>query len=281
MRRFCIGTALILLAATVRAEDEAERPVLVLNTGGHTAPIVKVLFTPDGKEVVTVSGDQTIRLWDPTTGERLGVLRTPFGLKAADLSPDGRTLAVGGYGRIFLIDLAELKLTAAMPSAQTVTKLAYSHDGNAIAAGRSDGAVDLWDAASHRLLRHARRAQALGLRRRFLPRRPAAGHRVRRPHGGLWSVGTGKEAAEPLKHEDKVTCVAWKDDDTLATGGWGHTFIHLWDRTGKHLKHFDKLRASPPSSSPSRSSQRRIIKNFSTPLPIRETVRPTGAAAPS
>ena len=48
-----------------------------------------------------------------------------------------------------------------------------------------------------------------------------------------------------MEHEDRVLCVAWKDDDTLATSGEGQVFIHLWDRTGKPLRHFDKLRPKP------------------------------------
>jgi hypothetical protein len=46
---------------------EARKPVLVLDSGGHTAAIQKVLFTPDGKQVVTVSNDKTVRVWDVAT----------------------------------------------------------------------------------------------------------------------------------------------------------------------------------------------------------------------
>ena len=76
----------------------------MLDAGGHTARVRKVLFTPDGRELITVSDDKTIRVWDVASGEPLRVLRPPIGrgqegmLYAAALSPDGRTLAVGGYG---------------------------------------------------------------------------------------------------------------------------------------------------------------------------------------
>jgi hypothetical protein len=82
----------------------AEPPILALDAGGHTAIVRKVLFTPDGKELITVSDDNTIRFWVVATAEPLRGLRPPIGpgpegiLYAAALSPDGRTLAVGGVG---------------------------------------------------------------------------------------------------------------------------------------------------------------------------------------
>ena len=76
----------------------------MLDSGGHTSIVRKVLFTPDGKELISVSDDKTVRFWDVASGEPIRVLRPPIGpgnegkLYAAALSPDGRTLAVGGYG---------------------------------------------------------------------------------------------------------------------------------------------------------------------------------------
>ena len=63
---------------------------------------MQVLFTPDGRELITVSDDKTIRVWDVKSGEPLRVLRPPIGrgpegmLNAAALArrpdPGGRGL---------------------------------------------------------------------------------------------------------------------------------------------------------------------------------------------
>src|SRR4051794_10912736 len=104
MKRCCLLLLLLGIPGWVQAaEEKKDRPFLVLDAGGHTDQVTRVFFTPDGKEVITVSKDKTIRLWDAASGEVLRVLRPPIGegregmLYAAALSPDGKMLAVGGY----------------------------------------------------------------------------------------------------------------------------------------------------------------------------------------
>ncbi|NJL15525.1 MAG: hypothetical protein HC913_22625, partial [Microscillaceae bacterium] len=99
------------------AQDE---PRLVIDTQGHASTVGTILFTPDGKTLISVSEDKTIRFWDVRTGELKKTLRGQVGegpegkIYAVAISPDGQTLAVGGYlsfnndaeyGRIRLIDL--------------------------------------------------------------------------------------------------------------------------------------------------------------------------------
>ena len=79
---------------TCRIWDEAGKSV---ELRGHTAPVRKVIFSPDGRRLVTASHDRTVRVWDTATGQEVLTLRghtdIVWGLA---FSPDGRRLASCG-----------------------------------------------------------------------------------------------------------------------------------------------------------------------------------------
>jgi WD40 repeat protein len=61
---------------------------------GHRSGVLGVSWAPDGSRIVSIAGDKTLRVWEPTAGESL--LTLPFPEDPWDLawSPDGRRLYV-------------------------------------------------------------------------------------------------------------------------------------------------------------------------------------------
>ena len=76
---------------------------------GHRSYVSDLLFTPDGKRLISSSGDQTIRLWDWATRQPAGVLRGHLNeVDGLALAPDGRTLASRCKdGSIYLWDVTK------------------------------------------------------------------------------------------------------------------------------------------------------------------------------
>ena len=68
---------------------------------GHDDAIAHAAFSPNGRQVVTASRDQTARLWDATSGAQLAVLpghSRP--VRQATFSPDGRKIVTTSGDRI-------------------------------------------------------------------------------------------------------------------------------------------------------------------------------------
>lgn len=161
---------LALLAAPAVAQVAAEPPLhhLTLDSGGHRGFVNDIAFSPDGELLVSGSDDATIRIWDWRAGVTLRILRHQIGagnegkVFAVAVSPDGGTVAAGGYfgpgigdtppyGDIRLFDIRSGRIIAVLKGLeQAVLDLAFSPDGEMLAAGGDDGFVHVWrrDAAA-------------------------------------------------------------------------------------------------------------------------------------
>jgi WD40 repeat protein len=91
-------------------------PILVIDSGGPTDRVNQLLFTHDGRFLISAGDDKVVRVWSLESGEAVRALRGPIGdgaegrITALALSPDDRYLAVGGIftpsGDIRLYDFA-------------------------------------------------------------------------------------------------------------------------------------------------------------------------------
>ncbi|GAB4392406.1 MAG: hypothetical protein Tsb0032_07930 [Kiloniellaceae bacterium] len=125
-----------------------DRPVLVLDPGMHTANISSVDTDASGMYAATGGDDKTIRVWSLRDGSLLHTVRLPSGpgdtgkLYAIAMSPDGDTIAVGGFTgipgeteNIYLIDRESgdlLDRIAGLPA--STSYLTFSPDGRYLAA---------------------------------------------------------------------------------------------------------------------------------------------------
>ena len=125
----------------------------------HWGVVYAVGFTPDGESVYAAGGragiSGAVTVWKASSGVR--VLDFPGHtdvIQAADVSPDGRTLATASYDRtVVLWDLAAgRRLRTLKEHNDAVHDVAFSPDGKSLATASADRTLKTWDVASGRRL---------------------------------------------------------------------------------------------------------------------------------
>ncbi|MFO1170156.1 MAG: caspase family protein [Hyphomicrobiaceae bacterium] len=221
---------------------------MVLDTGGHMALVRNIVFTADGKRLISASDDKEIRIWTIETGQTERVIRGEIGdgedgkILALALSPDGKTLAAGGKlsgatggsGAIRIIDLATGEVTHLLEGHDDgVLSLAFSPDGRLLASGSIDDTAIVWSTADYTLARriegHHGDINAVRFTRDGKRLVTASDDTAL----GLWDLQDGHLIAQLSGHTDVVISVAISPaDGTIVSGGLDHT-LRLWNsKTG-------------------------------------------------
>jgi WD40 repeat protein len=127
----------------------------------------RVAFTPDGKQLATVS-NQSVAFFDPASGKLLRTLgRHTDEIKTVAASPDGKLLAIGGADTLIRIwdRVTGKPLRTLKGHKGGIETLAFSPDGAVLASGDAEGTIGLWHAADGSLLRtlngHTERVTAI------------------------------------------------------------------------------------------------------------------------
>lgn len=84
-------------------DDQAQvaaAPILQIDPGGHMATIRSLAFSPDGRELYSISDDKLVRVWDPETGAPLRTLRGQIGGGSRACSTPGYWLQTGSGWRL-------------------------------------------------------------------------------------------------------------------------------------------------------------------------------------
>ncbi len=203
----------------------------------HEGDVVAASFSPDGKHVVTASGDRTARLWDAATGEPWGrSLLHAEAVHSASFSPDGKRVvtASGQVARLWDAETGK-KLFEWQPHTERVNSTSFSPDGLRIVTASSDKTARLWDAQGtpgRALSGHDRGVVSASFSRDGRRIVTASFDRTAR----LWDVATGLQLGEPLRHREAVRSAAFSPDGQRVVTASRDGAARVWDvATGQLL----------------------------------------------
>jgi WD40 repeat protein len=188
---FCVTTA-------ARGQEQ-NPPSRVL--AGHAASVVSVVFSRDGKTLVSGGRDDVIHVWDVASGEMKKTLT-----RHRETGKD--------KGDIYA--------------------LAVSHDGKLMASGSMDTTIIFWDAKTFEPIRTLRGHTGAVRDVAFSPDDLTLASVSEDKTFRLWDVATGRLKVTRGEHASKVKGVVYfPDGKTIATASADAT-LRLWDaRTGE------------------------------------------------
>jgi WD40 repeat protein len=142
--------------------DTAADRVRLLTAGGNgsRSRTATLAFTADGSRLVLISHSLAATVWDVTTGEpgtdpafrTEGVETGAEGADTVAFDPRGRTVAVGEFGSLRLVDPATGRTRELAGHEGEVASLAFAPDGRTLVSvgGFYDGTARLWDVQTGR-----------------------------------------------------------------------------------------------------------------------------------
>jgi hypothetical protein len=116
----------------------------VLTLKGHTNYFTGVVYSPDGKRLISGSHDATVKVWDASTGQELLTLKgqkSSIGrIDSVAISSDGAMIVAGGGGGVKIWDATTGKEMLSLTT-YAVNSVAFSPDGKRVAAGGFSRAI--------------------------------------------------------------------------------------------------------------------------------------------
>ena len=258
MKRLLLFLFIITLFIPLNAF--ADDPILIIDTGGHKAMINNVIFTRDGRSLVSASDDKTIRVWDTSTGEIVRTIRGQIGtgfegkIYAAALSPDNRLLAVGGYSknnniRLFDFQTGEIKALLEGHS-DVILGLAFSQDGNRLISGSADNTARIWNVYTQKTLHTLEGHTDYIYGAAFSPDASMIVTASDDDTLKLWNSKSGSLIKTLKGHSGDVRSAAFTPDGKYLLSGSDDKTIRMWDgRTGNFIKVLARQNGSIPSLS--------------------------------
>ena len=199
---------------------------------GHSSNVESVAWSPDGKQLASASGDQTVKVWEVATGQlRRTLTGHSASVKSVAWSPDGQQLASASEDntvKVWEPATGQLRRTLTGHSSR-VLSVAWSPDGQQLASASQDNTVKVWEAATGQLRRtfagHSDNVFSVA----WSPdgqqlASASADHTVK-----VWEAGTGQLWRTLAGHSAQVFSVVWSPDGRQLASGSQDNTVKVWE----------------------------------------------------
>ncbi len=194
-------------------------------------------YSPDGKKLAIVAPDGTVRMFDPLTGSQIPLPGQIDAKLSVAFSPDGSRLVTVAYGNLPKVwDPNTGRELVSFPGhTDFIGSAMFSPNGTRILTASDDGTARVWDAKSGKQLLELSEHQGFVWSAAFHPN----GNIIATTDANeayVWNADTGRKLLTLAGHKNEIFAIAFSPDGArIATGGLDRT-VKIWDAaTGNEL----------------------------------------------
>jgi WD40 repeat protein len=259
LRPFPSFAALALFASAgvlvpfLPADEKDGPPGLLSALKGHKEAVYGVAFSPDGRFVLTASGDPAVKVWDALTGKEVKSFSGPNAHKqlvlAVSVSPDGTQFATCGSDNTAKVwDFPTSKHLREFAQGVPARAVAASADGKQLAAGGKDGKVKVWNTTDGKLLREfeAHKGSVTGLA--FSPNGQVLVSGSSDTTVRFTNTPDGKSLAHFAAHAGAVTGVTWNPAGNVVYTTGADGTLKFWTLPPVATRHLANPLMAPVSA---------------------------------
>jgi eukaryotic-like serine/threonine-protein kinase len=210
---------------------------------GHTNHVRSASFSPDGKRIVSGSTDNTLKIWDATSGQEILTLNGHTdGVTSVSFSPDGKRIVSGSGDKTLKIwdATSGQEILTLKGHTDFVSRVSFSPDGKRIVSGSGDKTLKIWDANSGQEILTFNGHTGLVRSVSFSP----DGKKIVSGSGDktlkIWDAALGQEILTLREHTGEVTSASFSPDGKRIVSGSGDGSLKIWDATsGKKILTFN------------------------------------------
>jgi len=205
---------------------------LICELKGHRESVDSARFSPNGKQIVTASGDNTARIWDSATGQTTFTLDGHTeSVNSAQFSPNGRQIVTASYDNTARIWDPTTGQTVFTLDGHTygVYSAQFSPNSKQIVTASYDNTARIWDSATGQTIftldGHTKSVTSA----QFSPNGKQIVTASEDNTARIWDSATGQTIFTLSGHIDGVTSAQFSPNGKqIVTASYDHT-ARIWD----------------------------------------------------